>query len=161
MALKQVGLHLAHEIEQHADENQDAGAAEELSHHGGDLQGISEHLRNDGDECEEQRSGKGQPGHGEVQEVSGGFAGTDPGDVTTIALEVFGHLRGLEHGGNPEISEEENEHAVNHPMGGTLISHDSVDPVRPFGGGEETLGNHRWKGNDGAGENDGHHPGVV
>src|SRR5688500_6971392 len=109
---QQVRFHLAHGIEHHADENEDAGAAKERRNLIRDVQEAIKEVGNNRDDRQEDRAREGDAPHGVVQIIAGGLAGTNARNVAAVFLEVVGDLDFIELSGHPEIGEKENHAAV-------------------------------------------------
>ena len=73
-----------------------------------DVQSLAEQARQNRDQRKENRAGKGQPRHREVEEIRRRFARTHARDVAAVFLQIIRDLRGLKLRRDPEIAEEEN-----------------------------------------------------
>ena len=112
MALQQVRFHLPHRVQRHAYCDEGARAAEEIRYFLRDAPHIHKYARQYGDDNQEQSSGKRQAGHYIVEELCGWFAWPYARDITAVSLELVRYLQGLEHNRHPEITECENQTAV-------------------------------------------------
>src|SRR6266480_2863328 len=101
-------LHLAHGIEYHADDDQQAGAAEKLRCDDGNVQSLAEQTWQDRYQSKKNRSGEREPRHGKIKKVGSRFPRPDTGDIATIFFQVVRDLGWLKLGRDPEITEEEN-----------------------------------------------------
>ena len=111
----QVGFDAVDEIEHDGDDDQQAGAAEELcdliiarvaaEKEGGDERG------DDGDDAEERGADVGDAEHHVFEIIGGALAGAEAGDERAVVAQLVGHFLGLELDGVPEVAEEEDHGA--------------------------------------------------
>src|SRR5437868_151652 len=84
MPLDQMRLHLPHRVEDHAHDNEQAGAAEKLRGDLWNLQTLAEEARQDRDHGKENRAGERKPRHGVIEEFRGRFAGPHARNVAAV-----------------------------------------------------------------------------
>src|SRR4249919_979360 len=103
-----MSLNLAHRIENHAHNNEKAGAAKKLRSDRRDVQSLAKQTGQNCDQGKKNRTCKSQAGHREIEEIRRLFAGTHSWDVPAVFFQIIRDLGGLELGGDPEITEKEN-----------------------------------------------------
>lgn len=162
MADHELGFQLSHGLKGYTDYD-DYGCTGECNVHlaGSCLRDLSEDDRENGDDTDEQRADKGDPGEFFLNIVRRGFARTDAGDGTVVPAECIGHLDGVVLDRTVEIAEEhdqdEVQDAVEPALGIKQIEERSRTLARIL---DEHLDCGR-KGENGAGEDDGHDAGDI
>src|SRR5678815_371467 len=116
MTLNQMGLNLAHGIQNNADNDKQTGSPEELRRDVGHIHLMRKHLRQDRDDRQENGASKGEPRHREIEKVSRGFSGTHTGYVTSVLLQIICDLLRLELRRHPKVAEEENHSSIERVM---------------------------------------------
>jgi len=107
VALNEMRFNLAHGVEHHAHDDQQARASKKL---GGDLRhmhALAQKRRQDRDHGQEKRAGKGEPGHGIIEKIRGWFAWSNARDVGSMLLQIVRDLSRLKLRRDPEIAEKE------------------------------------------------------
>ena len=112
MAHKQVRLDLAHRVEHDADDDQQAGAAEERGHDPRDAELLSHDRGHHGDHGQEHRAGQRDARHRLVQKLRRRPAGPDARNIAAVLLQVVRDLDRIELRRHPEIREEEDHQRV-------------------------------------------------
>src|SRR5579859_1202227 len=107
-----MGFHLAHSIQENADQDKHTGAAEELGNRIRDVHLVVHENGDDGDDGEEDGSGQSDPAHGIMKIIAGGLAGAHTGNVAAVLLQIVCDLQFIELGGDPEIGKEQNHQSV-------------------------------------------------
>src|ERR1051326_1263438 len=160
MPLNQMRFHLAHGVKHHADNNQQAGAAEKLRCNDGHIQPLAEKTWQNRYQRQENRASKREPRHREIKKVSSRFSGPHSGNVTAVLFEIVGDLRRLKLCGDPEVTEEENhcrEHDIMHPAGGKCRRY----PLSCRAVSKSVLNDGRWKKKQRPRKDDRHHACVI
>src|SRR6266849_7245991 len=101
-------FHLAHGIKHHANNDQEACAAEKLCCDHWHVESLAQKAWQHRYQRQKDRAGKREPRHGEIEKIRSRFPGPYAGNVTTVFLQVVRDLRRLKLRGNPKIAEEEN-----------------------------------------------------
>src|SRR6266536_2741440 len=130
VALHQLALDLLHRVEGDADHVQHGGATERevLVVAAGDRE---EEVRQDGNDAQVDRAGKGDTRQHELQVLGGGPARPDAGDEAAVLLHVVSPLDRVEGDADVEEGEEDNQHEVQRDVEPALL----VDQVL----GDESL----------------------
>ena len=153
-------LHLAHGIEHHADNDQQARAAEKLRCDHRHVESLAQKAWQHRYQRQKDRAGKRESCHGEIEKIRSRFPGPYAGNVTTVFLQVVRDLRRLKLRGNPKIAEEENhcpESDIMGPTGG-----ERACDLRGCGTvSKSVLDNRRREEKQRPGKDDWHHAGVI
>src|SRR5690606_32437915 len=112
VALQEERLDLLHRVEDDADDDEHTGAAEEDRDALGNVELEQQYVGHDRDDGQEESARQRQASHHEVQKRGGGRAGTNPGDIAAVFLEVVGDLDWLEHHVHPEVAEKQDQGGV-------------------------------------------------
>ena len=107
MTHEQMGFHLAHGVEEHADHDEHTGAAEEGRDGVGNVPLIVEQQRDNRDDGQKDCPSKSDAAHRVVEIFTGGLTGTNAGDIAAVFLKVVGDLQFVKLGSDPEIGEEQ------------------------------------------------------
>src|SRR5437764_8473920 len=97
-------LHLAHGIEHHADNDQQARAAEKLRGNHRNVQSLAEKAWQDRYQCKKDRASERESRHGEIEKIRSRLPGPDARNVATVLLQVVRELRRLNLLVNAEIT---------------------------------------------------------
>src|SRR5437764_10601350 len=82
---EELGLELLHRLDDHADHDEDARAAEAERLHAGE---VADERRHDRDDAEEERTGDRDAGDHPAEELRGRTARADARDEPAVALDV-------------------------------------------------------------------------
>src|SRR5271165_6082589 len=119
-----------HQIQRHADDDEQAGAAVKAGDGVVDLQGVGNQARDNRHHSKEGRPDVGNPHDDFLKVISRAFAGTITRNKAAVIFEVVGHVFGVERDGRPKIAEEINQDDVE----------DVVQIALPFEGAGEVVG---------------------
>ena len=147
---------LLYSLQSYAYDNDDGGAPQGQPRHAGNA-GVD-----DGDQrhkSQEQGADERYLGKDLCDEVRRGLAGTDARDGPVVLAEIIGHFQGIILDGHIEVSEHEDQEEVDHDIQPARLVK-GIEEALPeaLGGVHENL-DHLRDGQDGAGEDQGHHAG--
>ena len=132
-------FHLTEGIQADADDDQEAGASEELGDTRRDVHRVAQGHRQDRQNRQENGAGQRNLGHGVVQEIGGGLARLDAGNEPALLLQIIGNLDGIELVCNPEEREGQNHKPVDDHVGETAILQcPRNQPLSRWAGSEES-----------------------
>jgi len=117
----QVRFQLTHGIQRDTDHNQQTCSAKERCNQKRDVQTVGKQHREQTQRHKEHCTAESDPGHGRIQEVSSGLTGTDTGNITAFALEIFRNLQRIELRGDPEKVERHNQQTVSNQITAGVI----------------------------------------
>ena len=86
MAHEEMGFHLAHGVQEDADQDEHAGTAKELSNRIGDVHLVVHEDGNDGDDGQEDGPSQSDPTHRVMEIIAGGLSGAHAWDITAVFI---------------------------------------------------------------------------
>ena len=101
-------LDLSHRVENHTDDDEQAGPAKKLRRNDRHVHSLTQKARQNRNQREENRARKSQPRHREIEEIGRRFSRTHARNIAAVFLQIVRDLRRLKLRRHPEITEEEN-----------------------------------------------------
>src|SRR5262245_1359376 len=159
----QVAVNLLHQVERHADDDQQTRAAVEAGDRVVHLERRGNQAGNDGDDGQKRGPDIGDAHDHFFEVVGGALARPIAGDEAAVVLQVVGHVFGVKGNGSPEVAEEVNQDDVANVVEVTLALEGGGEVVGPAV--LKRLGHHPEEKHrdqqEAAGEDHGHDAGLI